>query len=246
MVPVIVVDTRYVSAPVLREIAWMLDPRRNFKGLFLTEDDGRRPALDMVLGETHTARQFQLHLVTERELYPIVKALTASRASLPVATIPDYDERTCEACLLRQRVKMMINQLQELVSLVGASTVADATLDERIHAWRMEELRDADLPPPAYSTSVDGALRLIRDRLIRDGRPIPVIRLTIDSDESASCEISVRDPRNNWHVYASTAADRLPAPRAALQAFFRMLLGEKVRVEPGDVSLEGDDERTSL
>ena len=78
-VPVVVLDTRVVSDPVLREADWSLHPDRLHRVLFVTDDEGNAPVLETVLPRNEIERLLQPQLVKESELRERVSASCATR-----------------------------------------------------------------------------------------------------------------------------------------------------------------------
>jgi hypothetical protein len=80
MTPIIILDTRGESAPVMQEAFIMLAPERARKAVFITDENGRAPAL-----EAHGIKpaDYALTCVTEEELIPLLRDWTQSAYSLP-------------------------------------------------------------------------------------------------------------------------------------------------------------------
>jgi hypothetical protein len=69
MTPIVILDTRGETPAVLQEAFILLDPKRAQKAVFITEDDGRAPALEA--HGIHPA-DHALTCVTEDELIPLL------------------------------------------------------------------------------------------------------------------------------------------------------------------------------
>jgi len=80
MTPIVILDTRSKSESILQEAFMMLDPRRAPKGVFITDDDGRAPALEA--HGIHPA-DHALTCVTEDELIPLLRDRSDSPVVLP-------------------------------------------------------------------------------------------------------------------------------------------------------------------
>lgn len=83
MVPIVILDTRVVSEPVVQEAVWMLQPERLHKVTFVTDDDTIAPVLESILPRDEIDRTHRARLVTEAGLGDRIERLTKSRDSLP-------------------------------------------------------------------------------------------------------------------------------------------------------------------
>jgi hypothetical protein len=80
MTPIVVLDTRGESKGILQEAFIMIDPRRASKAVFITDNNGRAPALEA--HGIHPANH-ALTCVTEDELIPLLRDRSESPVSTP-------------------------------------------------------------------------------------------------------------------------------------------------------------------
>lgn len=79
MVPIVILDTRVVSGPVLQEAAWMLQPERWHQALFVTDKEGNAPVLEQILAKAAIVRDHRTRLVREDELPERISRAIRSR-----------------------------------------------------------------------------------------------------------------------------------------------------------------------
>ena len=91
-VPIVILDTRFITPAVLKEATWLLSsPARAHRTFFLTDDQGRYPVLSQLLAQGSRAVTIgSATLVTEQELLAALRKMTSAQESLPTSkSIPD-------------------------------------------------------------------------------------------------------------------------------------------------------------
>ena len=84
----VVLDARFPSQPVLQEVQWILKSDYTYKLVCIIGEDGNAPILDwMDIPRTELIERGVL-LVSESDLYSMVRAFTRSGASLPTPSSP--------------------------------------------------------------------------------------------------------------------------------------------------------------
>jgi hypothetical protein len=212
--PIVIVDTRFKSDAVLEEVAWMLDPRRSFRAIWLGDSDGTYPGLETVLGNVERRGLIKCN---EKLLYDIVQEMTHSSETLPRPGGIDW----------ARRVEEMTAELDELLRKVRDKGVDSRHLDQLIWKW-CKRVPDIGTELPSVSSSLDAALELIRRRL-----PDCSLTIRIFTNETAEVEIGVPDRAGQFDIYISNKEDWLSPARAALQA---LLKAERGHSMPGNVS----------
>ncbi len=90
--PLIVIDTRIVTSALLQELQWLIKAEDVYKTIFVTTDDGRSPLLDCWRPDWKSFSD-TLICVPAREVAEVLRALTATRESLPrPGTTVDFPE----------------------------------------------------------------------------------------------------------------------------------------------------------
>ena len=83
MVPIVILDTRVVSDPVLQEAAWMLQPEQLHKVMFVMDDEGNAPVLESILPKDEIYPEHRSRLVKEDELLDRISRFTKTGNALP-------------------------------------------------------------------------------------------------------------------------------------------------------------------
>ena len=120
--PIVIIDTRYASSPIEEEVAWMLDPRRSFRAIWLGNRDGSYPALEAVPGGTD---RFGLIKCNEKLLYDLVRDMTQSAETLPGRGGIDW----------ARRIEEVTAELDGLLATIRDKTVPSELLDRLIGEW---------------------------------------------------------------------------------------------------------------
>jgi len=208
--PIVIIDTRYASVPVEEEVAWMLDPRRSFRAIWLGNPDGSYPALEAVLGGRD---RLGLIKCNEKLLYDLVKDMTQSAVTLPGRGGIDW----------ARRIEEVKAELDGLLAKIRDKTVPSELLDSLIGEWDRKHATgsNGNALMPRVSTSLDAALELIKRHL-----PDSSLTILIFTNGTAEVEIGVADRVGEFQVYVSSKEYQLLPARAALEALLNAERGD--------------------
>lgn len=229
--PIVVVDTRRVSGPVMEQILWMLAPDRVHKSIFVVGDQCRGSNLDEAVRKAGITDRSAILACNEKMLYDLLSDMTQSPLDLPRRG----DDRW------RKKVNETRSELDRLMDMIRADSVTAAELDDGTRTWEQACARDThtagnDAP---YSTSFDAALALIKRRF-----PKASVSLFVYTSGAAELEIGVPDRGGDWMIYSSkeTPRLRLGTARAALLAWTKAEQGSRKEQEVPTETDQKDDE----
>jgi hypothetical protein len=208
--PIVIIDTRYASGPVEEEVAWMLDPRRSFRAIWLGNPDSSYPALEAVLAGTD---RLGLIKCNEKLLYDLVQDMTQSAETLPRRGGIDW----------ARRIELVTAELDGLLAKIRDKTVPSDLLDGLIGEWDKKHATAShgNTLMPRFSTSLDAALELIKRHL-----PDSSLTIRIFTNDTGEVEIGVADSVGEFQVYVSSKEYQLIPARAALEALLKAERGD--------------------
>ena len=203
--PIVIIDTRFASGPVEEEVAWMLDPGRSFRAIWLGNPDGSYPALEAVPGDTG---RIGLIKCNEKLLYDLVHDMTQSAETLPRRDGIDW----------ARRMEEVTAELDGLLAKIRDKTVPSELLDRLIEEWDRKHATglNGKALMPRVSTSLDAALELVKRHL-----PVSSLTIIVFTNGTAEVEIGVADHAGEFQVYVSGKEYQLIPARAALEALVK-------------------------